>query len=292
MKTLLIIFLTYVSLSSFATAGAGNPFTTKAGPQNIAPAPLLKTRLFVKIVFWQQQLREKISNLMGEVKTKKSFTSFFALTAFAFLYGVIHSAGPGHGKAIALSYILSCKPSFSKGLIFGNIVALTHGFSGIFFVVIVKYLLQTSVSKSLDSITNITQNTSYFLIICLGLIIFFKSIYKGIKKKNKYSESNKQQFTNPFITAVAVGMIPCPGVVLVMLFAISMNFISLGILLGATISFGMASTITLIVIAGMAGKTALLSLSFGHSKILTTLELIIQAVAGLLMVCLGSILLL
>ncbi|MCK5096560.1 MAG: hypothetical protein KAR45_00570 [Desulfobacteraceae bacterium] len=283
---LLSLFLIPVSIGS-----AHNPFTEKPEKQHMAPKPLIKSKFFVKIIFWQQKLKEKMSNLIREAKTRKSLAPFFILIASAFAYGVVHSAGPGHGKAVALSYILSCKPSFSQGLIFGNLVALTHGFSGIFFVLSVKYLLQTSISTSLETMTNITQIISYSLITCLGLIIFFRTIYKWNKNKTGHHEPRTKLFANPFITAIAVGIIPCPGVVMVMLFAISLDLTWLGILLGTTISFGMASTITLVVIAGMSGKAAVLSLASSHSRILTLLEYMIEAMAGLLVACLGFILL-
>ncbi|WP_299976603.1 hypothetical protein [Desulfobacula sp.] len=290
-KILIIIALLSFFFIPASMGSAHNPFTAKPENQHTTPEPLIKSKFFVKIIFWQQQLREKMSSLIREAKTRKSPTPFFILIASAFAYGVIHSAGPGHGKAVALSYILSCKPSFSQGLIFGNLVALTHGFSGIFFVLTVKYLLQTSISASLETMTSITQIISYSLITCLGLIIFFTSIYKWIKNKTAHPKPRTKLFANPFITAIAVGIIPCPGVVMVMLFAISMDLTWLGILLGTTISFGMASTITLIVMAGMSGKVAVLSLASNHSRILTILEYMIEAMAGLLVACLGFILL-
>ena len=88
---------------------------------------------------------------------------------------------------------------------------------------------------------------------------------------------------------MAVGLIPCPGVVMVMLFAISMDLTWLGILLGSTISFGMASTITLIMMAGISGKTALFSLASRHTRILTNLEYLIEVTAGLMVACFGLI---
>lgn len=290
-KIHIIILLLCLFFLSVSATNASNPFTAKPENQHMAPEPLIKSKFFIKIIFWQQQLREKMSNLIREAKTKKSLTPLFILIVSAFAYGVVHSAGPGHGKAVALSYILSCKPSVYQGLIFGNLVALTHGFSGLFFVLTVKYLLQTSFSASLETMTSITQITSYSLITCLGLIIFFTSIYKWIKKKTVLQAPRSKLFVNPFITAIAVGIIPCPGVIMVMLFAISMDLTWLGILLGTTISLGMASTITLIVMAGMSGKTAVLALASNHSKMLSLLEHTIEAVAGLLMACLGFILL-
>jgi len=78
---------------------------------------------------------------------------------------------------------------------------------------------------------------------------------------------------------------------MVMLFAISMDLTWLGILLGTTIAFGMASTVTLIVMAGMSGKAAVFSLVSSHSRILTVFEYMIEAVSGLFVACLGFILL-
>lgn len=290
-KISIIALLLCAFFLSASTGNTNNPFTTKPEKQHTTPKPLIKSKFFVKIIFWQQQLREKMSTLIREAKTKKSLAPFFILFISAFAYGVIHSAGPGHGKAVALSYILSCKPGVLQGLIFSNLVALTHGFSGIFFVLVVKYLLQTSFSASLETMTHITQIISYSLITCLGLIIFFRSIYKRTLKKTAHHDTHTKLFTNPFITAIAVGIIPCPGVVMVMLFAISLDLTWLGILLGTTISFGMALTVSLIVMAGMSGKAAVLSLASSHRKTLTILEYIIETAAGLLVACLGFILL-
>ena len=128
--------------------------------------------------------------------------------------------------------------------------------------------------------TNITQIISYSLISSLGLFIFFTSIIKWIKNRAKHLESSTRVFVHPFITAITVGLIPCPGMVMVMLFAMSMDLTWLGILLGATISFGMATTITLVLMAGISGKTALFSLASRHTRILTCLEYLIGGTAG------------
>ncbi len=94
---------------------AHNPFTAKPEKQHNAPNPIIKSKLFVKIIIWQQQLREKMSTLIREAKSEKKIGPLIILVLSAFLYGVVHSAGPGHGKAVALSYIMSCKPSLVKG---------------------------------------------------------------------------------------------------------------------------------------------------------------------------------
>jgi ABC-type nickel/cobalt efflux system permease component RcnA len=169
-------------------------------------------------------------------------------------------------------------------LIFANLVALTHGFSGILLVLAVKFLFQTQISGSLETVTYITQIISFSLISLLGFMISIKNIYKWIKKPAKFQH---RYFTNPYVTAVAVGCIPCPGVVMVMLFAISLNLTWLGILLGAFISIGMAFTVSCIVFLGIVGKTVVLSGAPKHKKVFFVIETIVETSAGLILMGLG-----
>lgn len=288
-KIYILIILLCFGFISVCFASQPNPFTTKSGKQHFVPKPPTQSKFFIKIISWQQQLKAKMSSLMRKVKTKKSPVAFFILFGSAFAYGVIHSAGPGHGKAVALSYILSCKPNLFQGLCFGNLMAFTHGFSGIGLVFMVKYILHNSMSASLDAITNITQIISFSLITCLGLFIFFQTCHKWIKRKTSCRKPGIKFFANPLFTAVAVGIIPCPGVVMVMLFAMSLDLTWLGIMLGASISFGMALTISMVVITGMSGKAAVFSALSKRTQTIPVLEHAFEALAGLIVACLGLI---
>lgn len=292
MKKFIVLFCIFLFLLSTLSIGAAqNPFTSKPGKNHIAVVLPVKNQFFVKIVSWQHQLREKMSQLIREATAKKKIAPILLLTLFAFLYGVVHSAGPGHGKAVALSYILSCKPSLQQSLIFGNLVAITHGISGIVLVLSVKYILQASITRSLENMTYITQIISFSLIGLIGLMIFIKSLFTWFSNPDKTAKKQALLFTNPFATALAIGLVPCPGVVMVMLFAISLNLTGLGIILGVCIAAGMASTITLVVLAGMSGKAAVLKLSAHNNRVQRLFENSIESISGLLVASLGFILL-
>lgn len=291
MKKLFLFCIIAFLFSNLSVGIANNPFTSKPEKSHKVLTSPVKSKFFVKIVFWQHQLREKMSQLIREAKSEKKITPILLLAIYAFLYGVIHSTGPGHGKAVALSYILTCKPKLSQSLVFGNIVALTHGFSGIILVLSVKFILHASITRSLETMTYVTQIISFSLISMMGLILFLKSMQNWFKKVPAEDQKQTKLFTNPFVTAFAVGLIPCPGVVMVMLFAISLNLTGLGVFLGSCIAIGMASTITLIVLAGMSGKAAVLRLSSRNKKAHNILKNSIETIAGLLVASLGIILL-
>ncbi|MCG8632418.1 MAG: hypothetical protein MI863_01250, partial [Desulfobacterales bacterium] len=289
---LFLFYIVALLLSNLSVGLAGNPFTTKPEKNNKVMTSPVKSEYLIKIVFWQHQLREKMSNLMREVKSEKKIIPVFLLTVFAFFYGVIHSAGPGHGKAVALSYILTCKPKISQSLIFGNLVALTHGFSGIILVLIVKFILDASITKSLETTIYATRIISYSLVSMMGVFLFLKGLKSWFRKASVANQTQARLFTGPFATALVVGLIPCPGVVMVMLFAISLNLTCLGILLGTCIAAGMATTITVVVLAGMSGKSLILKLSDRQKKLRAILENSIETIAGFVVAALGLILML
>jgi ABC-type nickel/cobalt efflux system permease component RcnA len=99
------------------------------------------------------------------------------------------------------------------------------------------------------------------LITLLGLIILIKHGYAFVNPAapNKVEQSNKAGRKSVLAWAVTVGLVPCPAVVMVMLFCLSMDVVILGLLLSACISLGMATTISIVVIAIVFGKTGILS---------------------------------
>jgi ABC-type nickel/cobalt efflux system permease component RcnA len=295
--TILVLLLLPIALLPFPPiplASASNPFTTKPEKQHTAPGPAFKNKIFVKIITWQYQLKEKMTYLIRQAKATDSIRPLFFLIIAAFIYGVIHAAGPGHGKAITLSYVLSQRPSYIHGILFGNFIALFHGVSGIVFVLLIRVVLNTSIINNLEHVTRITQIISYSIISCLGLGIFINSLYKLIKNdaKNQRNFDNRQnrQYVNPILSAFVVGCIPCPGVVMVMLFALSLDLIGLGIILGIMISMGMALTMSIVVLIAISGKVASFNIA-KKNKTAILVEHSIETFAGAALATIGLLLL-
>ena len=290
---LLLCLLTVYLAVMLQPVFAQNPFTAepKSKAHHMATYPAARNPFLSMIALWQHRLNQKMTDLMREAKATNSLKPLAFLLVIAFAYGAIHAAGPGHGKLFAISYILTQRPRLLRGILFGNFIALFHGLSGILFVLIIRIILEKSITGTLEDVTRITQIISFSLIACLGLGILIKSIYKWIKSaknsRSSFDKSNKGYLNSPLLSALVVGMIPCPGVVMVMLFALSMNLVGLGIMLGVTLSLGMAFTITCVVVMGILGKTALLGMVAGNGGLVITLEYLIETIAGLMITCLG-----
>ena len=187
-----------------------------------------------------------MAELVAQTKREKSLRPLALLILLAFFYGVLHAAGPGHGKAIAVSYMITRRPGYAQGLLFGASVALIHGLMGVVFVLIVGLILPAGISGTLGEVTTVTQLASYSLIIMMGLTITVKSMMKWrARLRHEDIDSPRKSYGNYLGAAFAIGMIPCPGVVMVALFSVSMGLIGLGVILGVAISLGMALTITI-----------------------------------------------
>jgi len=293
MRQSVIFLILLLTFSIVPLASGHNSFTTKPENRHAVSMPVISNKFFAKIIIWQHKLKAKMSSLVRRAESTGSIKPLFLLILAAFAYGVIHATGPGHGKAIALAYVLSQRPSYLQGMLFSNCMALLHGASGIVFVLVIRLILKTSIIKNFEVVTNMTQVISYSVITCFGLGIFIHSLYKLTKKYDQKQHTCKPfkygKYTKPVLLALVVGSIPCPGVVMVMLFTLSMNLIALGIILGITISIGMAFTISIVVLITISGKVVSFTAISKKTKRTVLIEYGIEAFAGLLLIILGAL---
>jgi ABC-type nickel/cobalt efflux system permease component RcnA len=244
------------------TALSQNPFTSKSAEpaETVAPKAAFSSRLFTQITEWQFQIRERMTSLIRDAKDSGRPETLIFLLGLAFAYGVIHAAGPGHGKVVATSYVLSHRASVFGGISFAVLIALLHGFSGVVGVLGLRFVLHQGVNESLADTTEITQIVSFGLIFLLGLALSLRhghGLLVGPKRKSTApaAQTSKKGLAS---WALALGLVPCPAVVMVMLFCISMEVWILGLLMAACISLGMAFTISVVVTVVVMGKGGVL----------------------------------
>jgi nickel/cobalt exporter len=292
-KFLLCLLTVLVLTGNFVgPVKAQDPFTGKSEADKSVSSSRTSQTLLDRLTLWQNQVRGKISALAKESKQSRSLRPIAGLVLLALTYGILHAAGPGHGKAVAASYILSHRPHYLKGLVFGNLIALFHGGGGIVFVMFVYGILHISVFKNMVRVSDITQMVSYSLIICLGISMLLSVAWEWRKKSQpSFRHQPEESMSKSTAAALIIGIIPCPAVIMVMLLAISMDLVALGILLGICICLGMAITISAVVIAFMAGKKILIGPLESTPGRTQTVERTIRGISGLLVTTLGILLL-
>lgn len=293
-RVLLLLLVLFQLVCPVVSADSGNPFHVTTTSDQTVQKSSPHNSFLTKIVLYQQHLKQKMASMIRQVNTEESMYPLLAVMLIAFGYGVIHAAGPGHGKAVAMSYMMSRNPSVANGVLLGTLIAFFHGFSGALCVLGLHYVLKKSVTGTLATVSHITQLVSFSLITLLGIAILVKNGWELFLKPESNlippdsdSAENKKRLL-PW--AMAVGLVPCPGVVMVMLFCLSMDVLLLGVVLAVCISLGMAVTISFVVTAVVLGKTGILSVA--SKKRTETIEGIVGILSGTVISLLGTLFLL
>jgi nickel/cobalt exporter len=88
----------------------------------------------------------------------------WTLMALSFLYGIVHAAGPGHGKAVVSSYLLATRQTLRNGILLAFVASLAQAGGAIALILVASMVLHmTSVS--------ITSASFYFEIVSDALIV-------------------------------------------------------------------------------------------------------------------------
>ena len=101
---------------------------------------------------WWQRVQTRASMLLtqavGDVEQRRSPQTFFWGLLIAFSYGVLHTLGPGHGKAIIISYFVGQGGSLQRGLAMGVRIAVFHVLSAIAVVLLINLVLRQSMPEN------------------------------------------------------------------------------------------------------------------------------------------------
>lgn len=178
-----------------------------------------------------------------------SYLSLFLLLLISFAYGIVHSIGPGHNKVFAFSYFSLYKTSLKKAFFICQASAFVHILGALIIVLISVFLLESVLNNFIDNAVSILTQLSAILMMLLALYI----VYLRLKKQNCSCNSCKttQWSINPptakkqlnekkdlwFI--LTSGLIPCPGTVLLFIYAFTLKTYFAVILASIFISFGM-----------------------------------------------------
>jgi ABC-type nickel/cobalt efflux system permease component RcnA len=213
----------------------------------------------------------------------------------AFFYGIVHAAGPGHGKVVVFSYFMSQRASIRKGILLGNLISFCHAVSGVIIVVTLYFVIKAAYLSSFETISQNIKLASYSLVLGIGLVLFVKSL-SNIKKRaplppEQGNPTRPSDHKGLLPLALAVGMVPCPGVVIIMLFALSFNLLAIGLMMSFIMALGMAATISFAGLLSILGQEGLLKALSGNERARRLVQEVLTIFGSLLVIGLGTLLL-
>uniref|UniRef100_UPI004047D77A nickel/cobalt transporter n=1 Tax=Aliarcobacter sp. TaxID=2321116 RepID=UPI004047D77A len=247
-----------------------------------------------------QNLLEKFTRnikvYLVEIEKGEDKFALFLLLMASFVYGVIHALGPGHGKALAFSYFSAQKSSYFQAFIISLATAFIHILGALILVLISVFILQSVLNRFMED--SISYITAFCAVVIMLLAIFI--LYRKLNKKscaccscsvelktttftttntnmnfvktatNKPIVDTKTRKKQDLIFVLTAGIIPCPGTVLLFVYAFLLETYFSVILASISISLGMA----LVIFASAFLGVSLNKVSAKSQKIGNILEII------------------
>jgi ABC-type nickel/cobalt efflux system permease component RcnA len=250
-----------LACAALATAQeASNPFTAKDGRPHAAQpgrGSYLSSVAFTVLGPVQKSLNESLTAVTRSLQGSRTAGGFLLVLLLSLAYGIFHAAGPGHGKTVVSSYFLANDARIRHGIIVGNFIAVVHALAALAVVLLLYFVIRGVFSTGVEQANRYIQIASFGLIAALGAFVLVQRI-RGIVHHHGHEGGQPREVSLRGLIAVAVpaGMIPCPGAVAVILFALSLNMLWVSVLSVVSMSIGMGLTISftaLIVVVAKRG---------------------------------------
>ncbi len=344
--TVLLLFLT------LAVGVAAMPQILRAeDPVASEPAPFAKRRLLVQPrnadgtidvvpfredpVLWlrgmQQNYFKSMSTSLRAMGAGDPSHTASTLMLLSFIYGVLHAAGPGHGKAVISAWLLATENQLRRGIIVAFASSIIQALTAVVLVCSLLLLLNGAGAMAKNAAAFL-ESASFGLIALAGLYLLWGGvrslpIWHGTAISPPQAEkaytghhfevinplpadhvhgpdcgcghahvptatdvAGDWSFRKALSLSFAVGIRPCSGAILVLIFAHGMGLLWAGI--AATFAMGFGTFLAVAFIAGLAvyAKKLAQRLFSGNDGHLAVLATVLRIGGGLVITALGVLL--
>ena len=237
-------------------------------------------RILLSSIIWQRELHQELAGLLRQVK-ENPMQSGMTLAGFSLIYGVIHAIGPGHGKIVITTYLATHPSRLKSSLKLTFASAIVQGLVAILLVSVVLGVLQLS-SRQLHQSSFWMERGSFILVILLGVLLCWralKRVWQTIKSLrpapamkihslspmgsethvhdehcgcgHQHVPSDQQlqaggDLRTQIAIVLAMGLRPCSGAIMVLLFSKVIGVYSWGVISAITMAIGTSLTVSLI----------------------------------------------
>ncbi len=257
----------------------------------IAPPPIYSAPVPQILLDWTRALQTAIADLSRTVLVDGQWIAVLPAFLLAVLFGIVHIAGPGHGKLFAISYFSSRESRVRDGLAYSAVVNLVDSLSAVA-VVGLGYLLLRAVFPALRTqAPKILAIISYSLVIGFGLWHLLSHLVGSHGRSDAHDHTNAhgddgthdhsgthtqpvaepvgtppkatvtahQRSAPPWALALSVGLVPCPVSTVLLVYGVVNDAFALMLLMVLGVSIGGFLTMTGISLTVILGRRGLLA---------------------------------
>ncbi|NOD65659.1 MULTISPECIES: DUF3299 domain-containing protein [unclassified Ruegeria] len=245
--------------------------TISGTPQNIVASSMSDLPVLDRAQVWVNSL---FTTAMTSIRNGETTGALFTALFLAFGYGALHTLGPGHGKAVVISYFVGSGGSLRRGLVMGFRIAIIHVVSAVVVVFLLDFAVRQTTGAAPSDYRAI-RLVSYGLIVVIGMFMLWKALSAtrfALKAGDLGAPAHDHDHHDHHVhgcaacaastapagsvwIAAAVGIVPCTGALIVMLFGLANDLIVPAILMVCAISLGMAMAMSAIGIAALWGRS-------------------------------------
>ncbi|WGF89177.1 nickel/cobalt transporter [Marinivivus vitaminiproducens] len=241
--------------------GPGGPPQQEAGS---AATSWLPSSVGQAVLAFNRESNRAIAANLSAIRDGGSPFALLAAIGLAFLYGVLHALGPGHGKLVVTSYVLAEEARVSRAAAMGLQIAVMHVVSAIVIVLFADLLLRQGLGRPPAEVPAV-RLVSYGLIAAIGLWMLISAIRGGGNGEghgcaacahgHRHDHSHGHaghghhhdtgaRGGRRSLLALGAGLVPCTGSILIMLYALANDILLSGVVLVVAIALGMAVTMS------------------------------------------------
>ncbi|HBH00196.1 MAG TPA: hypothetical protein DDY29_16235 [Rhodobacteraceae bacterium] len=221
----------------------------------------------------QAKITDIFTTAMRNMEQGRSVGAVSLGVLIAFAYGALHTLGPGHGKAVVISYFAGTGGSLRRGVLMGARIAAMHVLSAVVVVFLLDFAVRQATGAA-PSDYRLIRLGSYALIVAIGAAMLWSALAALRAQRAAGAEGHAHHHHHHHDAhagcaacaaaeagskgggwiAAAVGVVPCTGALIVMLFGLANDLVIPAVMMVIAISAGMALAMSAIGVAAILGR--------------------------------------
>ena len=141
-----------------------------------APPPSgLLAGFYTWVAQQQRGFSAALASALRDIKAGNALSASLVLIAFSFAYGILHAAGPGHGKAIVSSYMLTDGQTVRRGIQLAFLSSFIQALAAIALYGIVVLVLRGARTEIVATET-LLERTSWLIVAGFGAWLLYRQV--------------------------------------------------------------------------------------------------------------------